>query len=363
MFANEFRMIDWDGIDGKGEELTAEEKYRRIVEWARQARGTNPTVFDSLVDWMLDDSQWTDDKLADNERILTQGVFARFKEQNAWLRTRLKELEPAGVVNGEVFKALDRFDDELSGLTHHEGLRETVAKMFADFTTMRDRAMREKIAGNKTGPAGTDNQESVGYVNFLNGCDAQVQWCLFMPDFVKRQQNGFQVERFEYRKIQAMRFVGKERGRNDSPETRREIFRTLDAMTEYKSGFYHDLLLSHHYGKGVDAEPRHDFFGRFMKADAPVPQGFAHWDFLPDDAGAPYLTFRSEFAYAAFSGDADAMRKTEGYDVSAMYDVTRNIILGQGVHIPYPEIYWTAEVFTEGHDKPSAAFLFSVILD
>ena len=76
-------------------------------------------------------------------------------------------------------------------------------------------------------------------------------------------------------------------------------------------------------------------------------------------AGPPFL---SQFAYAAFSGDMDALHKSEGYDVYAMYDVTRNIILGQGVMIPYPDKYWTAEVFLEGCDKYSTAYMFSVEL-
>ena len=100
-----------------------------------------------------------------------------------------------------------------------------------------------------------------------------------------------------------------------------------------------------------------------MKADTPVPEGFVHWDLVPEDSNTPYLTFRSQFAYATFSGDIEAMHKTEGYDSDAMYDVTRNIILGQGITIPYPEIYWTALVFMDGCEHPSTAYMFSVALD
>ena len=46
----------------------------------------------------------------------------------------------------------------------------------------------------------------------------------------------------------------------------------------------------------------------------------------------------------------------------AMYDVTRNIILGQGVQIPYPDKYWTAEVFLNGVENDSTAYMFSVEL-
>ena len=97
---DEFHLLDWNDIDGKRDEkLTDAEKYKRIVSWARKARGQNPGVFDALTEWILDDSQWSGEKLAENEQILMQGVFARFREQNARLRSYLKELESSGVVN------------------------------------------------------------------------------------------------------------------------------------------------------------------------------------------------------------------------------------------------------------------------
>lgn len=102
-----------------------------------------------------------------------------------------------------------------------------------------------------------------------------------------------------------------------------------------------------------------------MKADTPVPDGFVSFDFVPqrmiDDfvAGPPYI---SQFAYAVFKGDIDSMHKIEGFDSDAMYDVTRNMILGQGVNIPYPDKYWTAEVFLNGCENPSTAYMFSTEL-
>ena len=83
------------------------------------------------------------------------------------------------------------------------------------------------------------------------------------------------------------------------------------------------------------------------------------FDLLAEKSDAPGLTFYSSFAFAIFSGDIEAMHKREGFDSDAMYDVTRNIILGQGVSIPYPDNYWTAEVFFDGHDKDSTGYLFS----
>ena len=227
---------------------------------------------------------------------------------------------------------------------------------------MRERSIREKIAGNKTGPTGTDSVDIFGYINYLKDCDAQVQWALFMPDLVERQQKGFKVDSFEYKKMSAMRFIGREGDDLDNMEGRNKLFRTLDAMNEHKSDFDYDVLFMHHYGLGVDVGPWHGVWGRFMKADTPVPEGFLYFDFVPHNDGKAGPPFCSQFAYATFSGDNDAMHKREGYDSDAMYDVTRNIILGQGVNIPYPDKYWTAEVFLDGCDKYSTAYLFSVEL-
>jgi len=364
---NEFHFADWNNIGEQSGELTAAEKYNKIVRWAGEARGQNPTIFDKLTEWILDDSEWTDDKLAENEQILMQGVFARFKEQNAKLRTYLKELEPSGVVNEAIFKALDRFDDELSGNPGDKRLTEMLSKMFSDFPVMRNKNIRKLIAGGKTGPAGTDGVEVFGYINYLKDCDAGVQWALFMPDVVKRQQNGFQVDSFEYKKLPAMRFIGKECIEHDEADMswKLDIMRTLDAMTEYKSDFDYDVLFQHHYGKPVDVERWHGFWGRFMKADTPAPEGYVPFDFVPQRDVKNFVEgppFFSQFAFAIFSGDMKAMHKSEGYDSDAMYDVTRNIILGQNVNIPYPDKYWTAEVFLDGCDKYSTAFMFSAEL-
>ncbi len=99
-----------------------------------------------------------------------------------------------------------------------------------------------------------------------------------------------------------------------------------------------------------------------MKADAPVPEGFVYFDFLPQRtendfvAGPPYI---SQFALAVFSDDKEAMHRSEGYDSDAMYDITLNIILGQDVNIPYPDKYWTAEVLTDGYANYSTAYMFT----
>ena len=370
--ADEFHMLDWKEVKEQ-KELSPEEKYKRIISWAGKARGRNPKVFDALCDWLMNDDDWTEDKLAENKEILMQGVLARFKEQNARLRTYLKELEPSGVVNFPVFKALDDFDKMLNGEKNGYWECKETAKMFADFSVMSNRNMREKIAGGKTGRQGVDTAGplGLGYIGYLKDGDASVQWCLFMPDMAKNQQKGFQVDSFEYKLLPALRFIGIEDS-NWHSETAEEYYikkeagikkitETLDRLAEYNSEFDYDVLFQHHYGKGVDVEPCHGFWGRFMKADTPVPEGFVHFDLLPDDTDTTHLTFRSQFAYAKFSGDIDAMKSTEGFDGCGMYDVTRNIILGQNIRIPYPETYWTAEVFLNGFEKPTTAYMFSVM--
>lgn len=359
------KLIDefywYDLKEQKSEALTDIEKYQRVASWAAKARGQNPNVFDALTEWILDDSEWTEDKLAENEQILMQGIFARFKDQNAQLRAYLKELEPSGVVNDAVFKALDRFDEELSGKTQAMDFKDEILQMFTDFSVMGDRSIREKIAGGKTGPEGVDTVECYGFVNLLKDCDAAVQWALFMPFEVERQQNGFRVERFEYKKLPDMRFIGREYREGDgydNVEELKQFFSTLDAMNAYKSGFDYDVLFQHHYGRGVDVERWHGFWGRFMKPDTPVPEGFVSFDFIPQreedgfNAGPPFL---SQFAFAVFTGDLEAMHREQ----STMYEITRNIMLGQGVIIPYPDKYWVAEVFINGVGNYSTAYMFS----
>ena len=365
-FNRAYQQIDefcWSNLDGQMvKELTDAEKYQEIIRWADTARGKNPLVFDALTEWLLDDFEWSEDKLNENEQILMQGVLARFAEQNRQLRRYLLELEASGVVNEAVFRALDRFDDQLAGKVPDGHLQKVVAQVFDDFSVMRQRGIRVQIAGSKTGPTGTDHAALYGFINFLKDCDAEVQWALFMPDKVKRQQNGFKVVTCEYKKMSGMRFIGREDDGLTGREMRGELFRVLDTLSGYQSGFDYDVLLTHHEGRSIDVSPAHHFWGRFMRADTPVPEGFLSFGFVPYHNGRAGLPYISQFVYAEFSGDHEAMHKQEGYDINAMYDVTRNIMLGQGLTIPYPHKYWTAEVFLRGYDRESTAYMFSAAL-
>lgn len=339
--------------------LTDAQRYARLGDWALAARGRNPLAFDALSAWAADDETWGADALAENRRLL-EGVLARFSAQNARLRAEIAGL-PDGMVNPVLPPALDRFDRELSGRPEDPRLARAAARVFGDFAAMGDPEVRAVIAGGLTGPEGTATVPCYGYLNSLKDCDAQVQWALFMPDVVARQQQGFQVAQFAYRELPAMRFVGREGEELADPEARRALFAALDGLSAYASGLDHDMLLMHHYGLGVDVGPWHGMWGRFLRADAPVPEGFMAIDFVPASDGRPGPPYVSQFAWAEFTGDPEAMHRREGYDSDAMYDVTRNIMLGQGVLIPYPDKYWTCEVFQDGWDQPSRSYLFSAL--
>lgn len=116
-----------------------------------------------------------------------QGVLARFQEQNVQIREYLSELKPSGVVNEAVFRALDHFDEALSGQLPDKKLQDVAALIFSDFTVMGRHSIRAQIAGSKTGPGGIDHADLYGFINYLKNCDAEVQWALFMPDKVRWQ--------------------------------------------------------------------------------------------------------------------------------------------------------------------------------
>lgn len=359
-FADEFFW--YSPCPAGGEKADAAERYQHITSWAAKARGINPQVFDKLSVWLGGAGQWDEQEFRENQRVFQEEILGRFLAQNQALRAELTKLQPSGLVNPPVFEALERFDDELSGNTHTDWLREDVSAVFQDFSALRDKKHRENFAGSPTGPTGTNTVDCFGFINFLKDCDASVQWTLFMPEFTQRQQDGFHVTSFEYKKMPALRFIGVARDFSEGPGDLASLESSLDALSQFRCGFDYDVLFLHHWGRGVDVKHCRGFWGRFMAPDAPVPEGFTAIDLVPQNdqqPGAPYL---SQFAYAVFAGDKEKMHQREGFDSDAMYDVTRNIILGQNIAIPYPDKYWTAEVFLEGFENPSTAYLFSVEL-
>lgn len=340
-------------------EKTPAERYRAIVDWAARARTANPSVFDEVSKWLLDAGAWDEDQMTENRAFFMEQVLGKFQAQTRLLQEELNELDSAGIVNKAVFEALESFDRELSGKTKLDGIQESVTAVFQDFSALRDAAVRQRFAGGETGPEGIDMVEVFGYVNFLKACDAAIQWALFMPDLAARQQEGFWIETFEYRKYPALRFIGVEMHTAGYLSRREALIRTLDAMKEYRSGFDYDVILCHHSGRGT--RPNYVLAGRFMAADTPAPEGAVSLEFAENPGWTPGPPYLSRFAFAKFGGDPEAMHRKKGYDVNAMYDVTRNVILGQNVPIPYPEKYWTAEVYLDGFEKGvCTGFLFSV---
>ena len=358
-------LVDWDDADRKpaqkglqklfkkNDGLTDEETYQALIGWAGMARRKNPGVFDALSEWILDDSAWTEDKLAENEQILMQGVLARFKEQNEKLRACLTELEPSGVVNEAVFKALNRFDDELAGKPGDERLCEAVAGMFTDFSVMRQRGVREMIAGgNKKGFHGINKADTFGYIETLKGCDAQLQWCLFMPETVKKHGHKINRDSFEYIEIGNVRFIGLEFAKHPEIHLSRpaeSLPELLPLLSEYGTELSALCHLEHHNGGAVNVN-QCNMMGYFCKAGTPVPEGYSYYDVPTTHA-----------AYAVYSSP-----DFDGDYFGAAYEYTRDQILGDGVCIPYPQAYWTAEVYTEGFFAGSGAhrfgYLFSVEL-
>lgn len=357
IFQNDFLWLE--SIPPDNPSLPAAERYQRLVAWAGKARGRNPNVFDELTGWMLEDGNWAEASLEGNRKVFIDGVVQRFREQNAALRRILRELEPHGVVNAAVFAALDEFDAVLAGDLEDKEVSAAVQRMLMDFSAIREPHVRALVAGQQTGPSGTDGVNVFGFVNILKNGDAQVQWSLFMPDMLKHQQKGFSITQLDYVKAPAMRFVGKpEHGLEDANQLR-AVFAALDALGKPLAALPWDIHFSHHSGKSVDVQPPQGYWGRFFPDDTPVPDGFAGIDFTADptySVGPPYF---AHYAFSVFSGDMDSLHDAKGFDVSPMYDITRNIMLGQGVIIPYPEKYWTAEIFRSGHENPSDAYLFS----
>lgn len=356
-----YEKFCWYKSPEQSARMTPEEKYAYISDWAGRARGTNPNVFDELSETLLKSAEYDESKFAGIEKLF-KSIIDGFLRQNKLLRAELSALKTAGSVNAAVFDALKRFDDELSGNTHAEFLKEAVKAVLNDFGALKRTDIRKKFAGSVTGPAGTDSVEVFGYINFLKDCDAAVQWTLFMPGLAEHQQHdsGIRVQSFEYKKLPPLRFIGLEKDLTRNSKELQKLLNTLDQMSEYRCGFDYDAILLHHFGKGVDAEECHAILGRFFKENTPVPDGFGYVDFVPQNDGKPGAPYISQFAFAQFAGDVGSMLREEGFDANAMYDITRNIILGQNVCIPYPNKYWTAEVYLCGLGKDSTAYLFSV---
>ena len=271
---------------------------------------------------------------------LTVGEYIR----NRRLSLAAQEIEPSGVVNTAIFKALDRFDDELSGEPHDERLRETVAKVFVNFSTMRERGVREIIAGYSTGSI---HKNDMGYINYLKDCDAGVQWALLMPEVVKKHGHKINRDSFEYIEIGKVRFIGLEFAKNLDIHLSRpaeSLPKLISMLPDYGTEITALCHLEHHNGGEVNVN-QCNMMGYFCKADTPVPEGYDYYD-VPTEHAAYAVYYSPDF---------------DGDIFGASYEFTRDQILSDNVHIPYPLAYWTAEVYTDGFFLGSGAFRFGYL--
>jgi len=151
----------------------------------------------------------------------------------------------------------------------------------------------------------------------------------------KKQVN---IESFEYIHLGKVRFIGVD-GYKKSEDYFQVKERYAESMTELAALLAENVvlfddpaLMTHHNGKVWDSGETHQILGYFVKADTPVPEGYDCYDLLTEWAG--YMVFGNE----NFDGD---------YFTPA-YEWTRDRILSDGVGIPYPEAYWTCEIFIDG---------------
>jgi hypothetical protein len=336
-----------------GERLTGAASYQCVTDWALFFRGSrsrevkalgqtypmNEAAFSVMCEWLLDDDKWQ--TLTSHEAYLKQSglLLVAYYRNSVYSYLKRLDAQNPGLVNPPALAELERMSKQFPG-SHVSDLwlNECVDPAITDFSMLRSHAIREKVER---------------YVMNISNCDNSIQWTLFMPDFVKKQVGKTNIEliSFEYLRLPALRFIGKE---GDVDLALPELAVPDKYVCEKMP---YNCRIIHHNGH-EHYEEAHAVVGKFVNADMPVPEGFVCIDFVPQDngrAGAPYL---SQFAFARYTGAPDALHSEEGFDGGAMYDITRNIILGEGVCIPYPEKYWTAEVLL--NDPNCGGFLFSV---
>ena len=155
------------------------------------------------------------------------------------------------------------------------------------------------------------------------------------------QEHIVEMEHFEYIDLPAMRFIGMdvmaqgpEAGQQYGAMWGRsgEFMPILNGMTEYATVIKDPCALMHHDDRKMSkkwqrAKPKHYMVGKFMQADAPVPEGFQYKD-VPE----------TRIAYAVFLGEfTDMFDKMPGMTYAKMQE--------DGYKIRYPKGYFHAEVY------------------
>ena len=156
------------------------------------------------------------------------------------------------------------------------------------------------------------------------------------------------IQNLEYKKIGKVRFIGLEFSKNPDIHLLRpaeSLPKLIPLLAEYGTEIAALCHLEHHNGGEVNVN-QCNMMGYFFKADTPVPDGYSYYD-VPTETAA-YATFYSP----NFDGDI----------FGSAYEITRDRIIseaGQARTIPYPEAYWTAEVYPDGFFTGSGAFKFA----
>jgi AraC-like DNA-binding protein len=145
-------------------------------------------------------------------------------------------------------------------------------------------------------------------------------------------------EKFEYKHTGKLRFIGLDRDSGEVKSYQEQVYKSLSLlqplMAECISEISDHCYLEHHNGGQVNVNET-GIFGRFFKADTPVPAGCIYYDVPTVNIG-----------YGIYCGD-----ESFGGDCFDAYEFTRDQILSDGVNIPYPEAYWTAVQNIDGEPK------------
>lgn len=140
----------------------------RMVESQKMEYAMGASSFDRMRDWLLDDAEWAE--LSHQEAFLKPCGLLLLDYYRANLREYLKRLgrQFPGVVNEAAVTALDRFGECFPGSERSQlHMNECVDPAITDFSMLRERAVREKVAA---------------YVERLKRMDGETFACLMKKD-------------------------------------------------------------------------------------------------------------------------------------------------------------------------------------
>lgn len=162
--------------DKVSDRLKGAEAYKYIIETAEMMRGidsvsamgdmisTGMAAFDSMTEWLMKDENWIN--MNSHEQFLKQCGLLLLNHYRSYLHGYLGRMntECPNVVNTEIFKAIEKMGENMKGANCSDlYLNENVDSEITDFSMMKDRSVREKVAD---------------YVQRLKKYDADVFDCL-----------------------------------------------------------------------------------------------------------------------------------------------------------------------------------------